>query len=199
MVEGITPKPLYFTKALPFQAGTYVLLTRLVKEVTLTIGRLGPIVFKPGFYAYVGSAFGPGGLAARVGRHLSSAPKQRWHLDYLKPHVRPLQIWINTHPIVLEHTWADAFLAKPRLCFAIERFGCSDCSCRSHLFCFRRRPSPSVLPDDCAVIKIDRIVEGRITDGKEKSSMFKAREWRGLRRSYHRQPSAFAGAIKTTR
>ena len=50
--------------------GTYALILRASTAQTIQIGRLGDLVMQPGYYIYVGSAFGPGGLAARVGRHL---------------------------------------------------------------------------------------------------------------------------------
>lgn len=34
-----------------------------------------------GIYAYVGSARGPGGLRARISRHLRKRKKERWHVD----------------------------------------------------------------------------------------------------------------------
>jgi Uri superfamily endonuclease len=38
----------------------------------LGIGSLGEFDIIPGFYAYVGSAFGSGGLRSRIGHHLES-------------------------------------------------------------------------------------------------------------------------------
>ena len=52
------------------QSGTYALLLKLPKQGQLQVGALGTFAFQAGWYVYVGSAFGPGGLAARVGRHL---------------------------------------------------------------------------------------------------------------------------------
>lgn len=48
--------------------GTYVLQIVVDERITITVGALGSIAFDPGSYAYVGSAFGPGGLV-RVERH----------------------------------------------------------------------------------------------------------------------------------
>ena len=44
---------------LPEAKGTYVLLALLPRMKRLEIGRLGTYDIIPGFYAYVGSAFGP--------------------------------------------------------------------------------------------------------------------------------------------
>jgi Uri superfamily endonuclease len=140
---------------LPSQAGTYLLFYRLAKKRSVSIGRLGSIVFNPGFYGYVGSAFGPGGLAARLGRHLRLTPRRHWHIDYLKPYLRSVSIWFSTEPIPLEHIWAAALLADPDLCLPIMRFGCSDCTCCSHLFHFKAMPDRQILHDGHAVEKIE--------------------------------------------
>ena len=57
---------------LPEDKGTYVLIASLAQMKRLEIGRLGTFDIKPGFYAYVGSAFGAGGLRARIGHHQQS-------------------------------------------------------------------------------------------------------------------------------
>ncbi|HYA22015.1 MAG TPA: DUF123 domain-containing protein [Thermoproteota archaeon] len=41
------------------------------------------MAFHPGLYLYVGSARGPGGLRARVARHLRRDKVRKWHIDYL--------------------------------------------------------------------------------------------------------------------
>ena len=55
--------------------GTYVLVVNLDRHRQITIGRRSTRQFQPGYYLYVGSAFGPGGLKARVGRHMRSEKK----------------------------------------------------------------------------------------------------------------------------
>jgi len=47
---------------LPDERGTYILIASVLQMKRLKIGRLGTYDLLPGFYAYVGSAFGPGGL-----------------------------------------------------------------------------------------------------------------------------------------
>ena len=59
-------------KELPAMSGTYALLLRLDAAVQLAVGRLGDFTFPEGDYVYVGSARGPGGLRARVRRHILS-------------------------------------------------------------------------------------------------------------------------------
>jgi Uri superfamily endonuclease len=57
---------------LPEAKGTYVLIAFEAHMKRLKIGRLGACDIVPGYYAYVGSAFGSGGLRARIGHHLES-------------------------------------------------------------------------------------------------------------------------------
>ena len=57
---------------LPEDKGTYVLIASLAQMKRLEIGSLGRQDIVPGFYLYVGSAFGAGGLRARIGHHLES-------------------------------------------------------------------------------------------------------------------------------
>lgn len=40
--------------------GTYVLVFEAKREQKIQVGKLGLINLQPGFYAYIGSAFGPG-------------------------------------------------------------------------------------------------------------------------------------------
>ena len=54
------------------EAGTYALVMLLARTTALSVGKLGPVTFNAGYYVYTGSAFGPGGLAARSGHHLRS-------------------------------------------------------------------------------------------------------------------------------
>ncbi len=68
---------------LPAAGGAYALHFELAKPLTLEIARLGRPVLEPGTYVYAGSAYGPGGIAARVGRHLKPDKKPHWHVDRL--------------------------------------------------------------------------------------------------------------------
>jgi hypothetical protein len=49
---------------LPEAKGTYFLIASAVQMKRPEIGRVGAYGFVPGFYAYIGSAFGSGGLRA---------------------------------------------------------------------------------------------------------------------------------------
>ena len=49
--------------------GTYALVMTSDSEQQVVIGKLGRLRVRPGYYVYVGSAFGPGGLKARIAHH----------------------------------------------------------------------------------------------------------------------------------
>jgi Uri superfamily endonuclease len=60
--------------------------------VTLS-GRL-PIVLPAGRYLYCGSAKGPGGLKARLSRHMRRGKSVRWHVDQLTEQGLVIGGWI---------------------------------------------------------------------------------------------------------
>jgi len=122
--------------------GTYALLIELKRPRYIVIGRRGRRYFPAGFYVYAGSALGPGGLAARLARHLRQAKAWHWHIDYLlsaqEAHVT--RIWIHTGRRRLECKWASRFVQLPGAALPVPRFGASDCRCLSHLIWFAQRP-----------------------------------------------------------
>lgn len=118
---------------LPSAGGNYVLFLRVSKTVSIRVGRLGTHFFQPGIYAYVGSAFGPGGLRARMGRHLRSGPVRRWHIDHLRSCSKVAEVWWSRTPENLEHVWAAALLDLRGAAVPVKGFGSSDCHCPTHL------------------------------------------------------------------
>jgi len=78
---------------LPEAKGTYVLIAFVAQMKRLEIGRLGAYDIVPGYYAYVGSAFGAGGLRARISHHLESTASPHWLIDYLLAVAEPVQVW----------------------------------------------------------------------------------------------------------
>ncbi len=128
---------------LPEQKGTYILVASLAKEQRLEIGRLGRHDLRPGFYLYVGSALGSGGLRARLSHHLESSAEPHWHIDYLLRIATLEEIWFAMADTKLEHHWADLLEKAPQFQVPIARFGASDYhrSRASHLFSAKRRPS----------------------------------------------------------
>ena len=106
--------------------GTYVLIVSVAHMKRLEIGRLGTFDIVPGFYAYVGSAFGAGGLRARIGHHLESTAAPHWHIDYLLGIAEPIEVWFSTASQKLERHWAGLLEKAPNFRIPIARFGSSD-------------------------------------------------------------------------
>ncbi|MGK7956135.1 MAG: DUF123 domain-containing protein, partial [Crocosphaera sp.] len=100
----------------------------------VTIGKLGTYPIKPGYYCYVGSAFGRGGLKSRINRHLQIKKRFHWHLDYLRPHLTLVAIYYSTDTVKRECEWAKSLLKNEKISIPIKKFGSSDCDCPAHLF-----------------------------------------------------------------
>jgi len=129
--------------------GTYALLLRSDVSARTRIGRWGYLNVRPGYYIYVGSALGPGGVLARVSRHCREQKTRHWHIDYLREFTIPATVWYSYSPTRLEHRWADA-VAKLNNTEPVKGFGCSDCSCNSHLFFSASEPE---LPEFAAAVR----------------------------------------------
>jgi Uri superfamily endonuclease len=124
--------------ALPAHPGSYVLLLHVAHSRTLAVGRLEGVYFPAGFYAYAGSARGPGGLRARVGRHLRGDGRVRWHIDYLRAVAEVRAGYYLITDRSLECEWSQALAALPNARIPVVGFGASDCraGCRAHLIQF---------------------------------------------------------------
>jgi Uri superfamily endonuclease len=128
---------------LPAGKGSYALLLRLNESDRIRIGGLGEWRFAAGYYLYLGSALGPGGLAARLRRHLLPEKRPFWHIDYLRGRATVAGVWYVEKPVRYEHTWAAAAGLLPGATIPVPRFGSSDCRCPAHLVYFQERPSIS--------------------------------------------------------
>jgi len=123
--------------------GIYCLVFRN-PACTVRVGALGEIAFRAGWHVYVGSALGSGGLA-RLGRHVALSRAQdkrpKWHVDYLSTDPR-FSLRYTVHAVTTERfecRLADA-LGEPY----VPAFGCSDCTCPSHLFFRPRDPGSGI-------------------------------------------------------
>lgn len=114
---------------------------RLPDRVVLNVGQLGRFDFESGWYAYAGSALGPGGLAARLSRHRRASAIRHWHLDYLRPHALPIAAWYAMGDSRHECNWAEALLELPGASIPAPGFGASDCRCAAHLIGYLAPPS----------------------------------------------------------
>jgi len=121
--------------------GTYILILQLENPARIEVGKLGLVAFDTGIYTYVGSAFGPGGLAARVGHHLRTRKRCHWHIDYLRRICRVSAVWYTIDSVRREHEWAQILAGIRGAKVPIIGFGSSDCRCPSHLAYFHHSPN----------------------------------------------------------
>lgn len=121
--------------------GTYALILSCSVDAVIQIGRLGQLQLRPGFYVYLGSALGPGGVRGRLAHHEKVSERPRWHIDYLRAHTKIDQVWYSQGTRCREHQWACAMRTVRGASMPMAGFGVSDCQCESHLYFFKRRPS----------------------------------------------------------
>jgi Uri superfamily endonuclease len=127
--------------AMTNQPGTYALVLACQNTSTLRIGGLGDLALQPGVYVYVGSAFGPGGLSARIKHHGQIAARPHWHIDYLRAICDLAEVWYTTSAGRHEHSWGKAVAQMAGATVPMPGFGSSDCACEAHLFWFKHPPS----------------------------------------------------------
>jgi Uri superfamily endonuclease len=114
---------------LPVQSGAYVLLVDLPDEVVVRLPGRPLIRLQAGRYLYCGSAHGPGGLKARVSRHMRTAKTVRWHIDQVTAGGRVRGAWVFP-----DRSECDLVAMLSALPAPIPGFGSSDCrTCVSHL------------------------------------------------------------------
>jgi Uri superfamily endonuclease len=123
------------------RTGIYALILLSASDNLIEIGKLGRFSVPPGFYVYVGSAWGPGGLKARIAHHERISQQPHWHMDYLRPAMHLKEVWYAYDSKRHEHRWANTLSCMRGASIPIVGFGASDCSCKSHLFAFAVQPS----------------------------------------------------------
>jgi Uri superfamily endonuclease len=122
-------------RPIPDLPGSYALCLSLARDTSLSVGKLGECFFPAGAYLYLGSARGPGGLRARLGRHLAGGGRRRWHIDYLRAVAEPAGFVCVTQAgggeagLPLECRWSQSMLASGRASAPSPGFGASDCRC----------------------------------------------------------------------
>ena len=121
--------------------GTYAVILASTEAVPIRVGKLGILQLQPGFYVYVGSAHGPGGLRARLAHHLKPTARPHWHIDYLRAHTTPVEVWYVDDRNRWECRWADCLRRMREASVALNGFGSSDCGCETHLYFLGCRPS----------------------------------------------------------
>lgn len=114
---------------------TYCLIIKLSQNSIISVGKLGKLAFKKGYYVYTGSALNS--VDARIKRHLRTEKKLFWHIDYLlnSPYSSIKEFILERSPDKWECNVAQEISRKGE---GIEAFGCSDCKCSSHLLYFKK-------------------------------------------------------------
>jgi len=126
--------------AFPATPGAYVLAIRLARPVEIAARSLASASLLPGWYAYAGSARGPGGLAARVRRHLAADKRPRWHVDTLT--LDAAEIEATAFPGENECTLLARLMELDGTSVPLPGFGASDCrTCPAHLVALPGRPT----------------------------------------------------------
>lgn len=117
--------------------GSYIISGFLNGDKKIKIGRIGYLNFKRGWYLYVGS--GMAYLKERVKRHFKKNKKKHWHIDYLIPDLKNLKAFLIHSSKSLECE-ISMEISKISNGF-IEKFGSTDCNCKSHLLYFKKEPT----------------------------------------------------------
>jgi Uri superfamily endonuclease len=125
---------------IPKKPGAYLLAVQLSRPLKLTLTNRPPASLAAGCYLYCGSAKGPGGLRARIGRHMRRGKVIRWHIDHLTEAGRVLGAWAR-----IGGDECQMVAALSRLPMPVEGFGNSDCrNCRSHLLRWPGKPAAAL-------------------------------------------------------
>jgi Uri superfamily endonuclease/predicted GIY-YIG superfamily endonuclease len=116
-------------RELPRSGGAYLLLLVLARELPVRLPGRADAVLAASRYLYCGSARGPGGIAARVGRHMRPDKTVRWHIDQLSLAGQVIGAWVFPDGDECRLVAALAEMPVP-----LPGFGSSDCKiCPSHL------------------------------------------------------------------
>mgnify|MGYP006420562059 CR=1 FL=1 len=149
-------------------SGTYALLLRASSAQSVAVGALGDLAVRPGWYVYVGSAFGAGGVRARVNRHARGDGAQHWHVDYLRAVTSLETVWYTHDQERRECAWAACLRERVGTRVPMAGFGASDCNCEAHLIAFQAPPSLRGIeaalyaghPDHAPIMQADAAVLG---------------------------------------
>ena len=125
------------------EPGAYLLVIDLDAPLLLDVPKGASAALPAGRYGYCGSAYGPGGIRARVARHRRQEKSIRWHIDRLT--VVGRVIAVQAKPGGRECALMDNLRALPGASVPVPGFGSSDCRrCPSHLAAL---PPDLTLPD----------------------------------------------------
>ena len=133
----ILPIPWEYIEREAKDRGSYLFVLRLSDDKKINVGKLGNIVFKKGFYVYVGSAMA--NLTARIERHQRLRKNFHWHIDSLRDVSEVVGVFSIRSSDRLECELASSVSKIAE--WSIRGFGSSDCACPTHLFGFKNDPA----------------------------------------------------------
>jgi sugar fermentation stimulation protein A len=110
--------------------GSYLLILKLKKGQGISIGKLGMIHFRKGFYIYIGSAMA--NLSKRMERHRHLRKKHHWHIDELRAAAEFHSVLAIRSSERLECEIASSLSGVAD--WSVPGFGSTDCLCDTHLF-----------------------------------------------------------------
>lgn len=118
----------------PANAGAYALMIHIGREIAFRRSR-AEYTIPPDWYIYAGSAYGPGGIRARLRHHFRQDKPIHWHVDHLTVAADALEA------VVLERgqecAIVSALTGSPAFRPAVGGLGSSDCRvCAAHLLRF---------------------------------------------------------------
>jgi sugar fermentation stimulation protein A len=116
--------------------GSYIVILKLKRDRRLSIGGLGNVKFRKGYYCYIGSA--RANLTKRLERHQRLRKSLFWHVDYLRAETEmhaaiPIR---SSDDLECEIAEAMGRIAG----WTVPGFGSSDCECGTHLFGMEEDP-----------------------------------------------------------
>jgi Uri superfamily endonuclease len=129
-----------FHVGIPARRGTYALVMTATSSESFPVGSIGEMTLTPGYYIYVGSALGPGGLRARLAHHGRPVDNPRWHIDYLRAHTELVEVWWLTDTKRHEEQWGTEVASMQGARIPKGKFGASDSPHGTHLLWFGCRP-----------------------------------------------------------
>ncbi len=133
-IKDVQKVSVIIPEALPM--GSYLVIFKNDKDRCIDTGGLGKIVYRAGYYAYAGN--GGANIFKRIARHRQMQKSRHWHIDYIKTEMK-----IIADIPVLSTDIDECILAagmRGLNGIPVDRFGSSDCSCRSHLIYFETSP-----------------------------------------------------------
>jgi sugar fermentation stimulation protein A len=157
----ILPVPWQYVEREAHDRGSYLIVLQLSKDKRINVGKLGTVLFKKGFYVYVGSAMA--NLTKRIERHKRYRKTFHWHIDFLRDSANFIGALAIRSSERLECDIASSMSIIAQ--WSVKGFGSSDCTCGAHLFGFTDNPvSLTSFQKLLQYFRMDRYRGGR--DGK---------------------------------